>query len=32
LDYIREATLEQLKQVEGIGDRLAKEIYQYFHP
>ena len=32
LDYIREATLEQLKQVEGIGDRLAQEIYQYFHP
>ncbi len=32
LDYIREATLEQLKKVEGIGDHLAQEIYQYFHP
>lgn len=32
LDYIREASLEQLKQVEGIGDRLAQQIYDYFHP
>ncbi len=32
LDYIREASLDQLKQVEGIGDRLAQDIYQYFHP
>ena len=32
LDYIREASLEQLQAVEGIGERLAQSIYQYFHP
>ncbi|MCZ8055647.1 MAG: hypothetical protein O9329_13015, partial [Microcystis sp. LE19-12.2C] len=32
LDYIREASLEQLQQVTGIGEQLAKEIYNYFHP
>jgi excinuclease ABC subunit C len=32
LDYIREASVAQLQQVEGIGERLAQEIYQYFHP
>jgi excinuclease ABC subunit C len=32
LDYIREATLEQLMEVSGIGKSLAQEIYNYFHP
>ncbi|MEB3179895.1 MAG: excinuclease ABC subunit UvrC [Nostocaceae cyanobacterium] len=32
LDYIRQATPEQLQQVSGIGPRLAEEIYDYFHP
>ena len=32
LDYIRQATKEQLAEVSGIGPRLAQEIYDYFHP
>lgn len=32
VDYIRQATLEQLAKAPGIGDRLAKQIYDYFHP
>ncbi len=32
LDYIREADIEQLQQVSGIGEHLAQEIYNYFHP
>lgn len=32
LDYIREASLKQLQEVEGIGKQLAAEIYHYFHP
>ncbi|MBV8882884.1 MAG: excinuclease ABC subunit UvrC [Chroococcidiopsidaceae cyanobacterium CP_BM_RX_35] len=32
IDYIREATPEQLATVSGIGPRLAQEIYDYFHP
>jgi excinuclease ABC subunit C len=32
IDYIREATLQQLAEVSGIGPRLAQEIYDYFHP
>jgi excinuclease ABC subunit C len=32
LDYIRQATTEQLAEVPGIGSRLAQEIYDYFHP
>ncbi|MFN5514355.1 MAG: excinuclease ABC subunit UvrC [Cyanobacteriota bacterium] len=32
LDYIGAASLEQLQAVEGIGPRLAAEIYRYFHP
>ena len=31
LDSIRSASLAQLRQVPGIGDRLAEEIYQYFN-
>jgi excinuclease ABC subunit C len=32
IDYIREATPQQLGEVSGIGPRLAQEIYDYFHP
>ncbi len=31
IDYIRQATPEQLAEVPGIGPRLAQEIYDYFH-
>jgi excinuclease ABC subunit C len=31
VDYIREASLEQLAAVNGIGPQLAKDIYNYFH-
>lgn len=32
IDYIREATPEQLMTVSGIGPQLAQQIYDYFHP
>lgn len=32
IDYIREASPQQLAEVPGIGPRLAEEIYNYFHP
>lgn len=32
IDYIREASPKQLAEVDGIGPRLAQEIYDYFHP
>ncbi len=32
IDYIREASPEQIAEVEGIGPHLAREIYNYFHP
>ncbi len=32
IDYIREATPEQLAQVPTIGPRLAQQIHDYFHP
>ncbi|WP_200892338.1 excinuclease ABC subunit UvrC [Aliterella atlantica] len=32
IDYIRQASLEQLAQAPGIGPHLAQEIYNYFHP
>lgn len=32
IDYIREASANQLAEVSGIGPRLAQEIYDYFHP
>jgi excinuclease ABC subunit C len=31
IDYIREASIEQLMQVSGIGQSLAEEIHRYFH-
>ncbi len=32
IDYIREASIEKLTEVSGIGESLAQEIYNYFHP
>jgi len=32
IDYLRSATPEQLTAVNGIGSKLAQEIYDYFHP
>lgn len=32
IDYIREASTEQLTTVPGIGPQLAQQIYDYFHP
>ncbi|GET42049.1 excinuclease ABC subunit UvrC [Microseira wollei] len=32
IDYIREATREQLAGAPGIGPHLAQQIYDYFHP
>lgn len=32
VDYIRQATVSQLMEVSGIGEQLAQEIYNYFHP
>ena len=32
IDYIREATREQLTGAPGIGPHLAQQIYDYFHP
>jgi excinuclease ABC subunit C len=32
IDYIREASMEQLMKVSGIGQSLAEEIHRYFHP
>jgi excinuclease ABC subunit C len=31
LEYIRAASIEELKQVSGIGEHLAKEIFNYFN-
>ncbi|MEM8778407.1 MAG: helix-hairpin-helix domain-containing protein, partial [Cyanobacteria bacterium P01_G01_bin.49] len=32
IDYIREASIEKLQEVSGVGQALATEIYNYFHP
>ncbi len=32
IDYIREASVEQLAKVEGIGPKVAEQIYEYFNP
>jgi len=32
VDYIREASLQQLAEVNGIGLHLAQQIFNYFHP
>lgn len=32
IDYIREASPDQISQVPNIGPKLAQQIYDYFHP
>lgn len=32
IDYLRQATPQQIAAVPGIGPRLAQQIYEYFHP
>lgn len=32
IDYLREASPDQIATVPGIGSRLAQQIYDYFHP
>lgn len=32
IDYLREATPEQITEVPGIGSKMAQQIYDYFHP
>lgn len=32
IDYLREASPKQIAEVPGIGDRMAQQIYEYFHP
>ncbi len=32
IDYLREATPQQIAAVPGIGPKLAQQIYEYFHP
>ncbi|MEM6611095.1 MAG: excinuclease ABC subunit UvrC [Cyanobacteria bacterium P01_C01_bin.72] len=32
IDYIREASVDKLTEAPGIGQALAQEIYNYFHP
>jgi excinuclease ABC subunit C len=32
IDYIREASVELLADVEGIGPKMAEQIHEYFHP
>ncbi|MEM6520318.1 MAG: excinuclease ABC subunit UvrC [Cyanobacteria bacterium P01_D01_bin.71] len=32
IDYIREASTDQLANVPGIGPHMAQQIYDYFHP
>ncbi|WP_263363429.1 excinuclease ABC subunit UvrC [Pseudanabaena sp. UWO310] len=32
VEYIRQATVEQIAETEGIGKKLAQHIYEHFHP
>ena len=32
IDYIRQATVQQLAEAPGIGLKLAQQIFAYFHP
>jgi excinuclease ABC subunit C len=31
VDYIRQATVEQIAETDGIGNKLAQHIYNHFH-
>ncbi|MBW4657334.1 MAG: excinuclease ABC subunit UvrC [Drouetiella hepatica Uher 2000/2452] len=32
IDYLREASAKQIAEVQGIGAKMAQQIYDYFHP
>jgi excinuclease ABC subunit C len=32
IDYLREASPQQIAEVQGIGTKMAQQIYDYFHP
>ena len=32
IDYLREASPQQIAEVPGIGEKMAQQIYEYFHP
>lgn len=32
IDYLREASPQQIAEVSGIGPKMAQQIYEYFHP
>jgi excinuclease ABC subunit C len=32
IDYLREASVLQIAEVPGIGEKMAQQIYDYFHP
>ena len=32
IDYIREATVDSIAKVPGIGPKMAEQIHEYFHP
>ena len=32
IDYLREASTQQIAEVPGIGPKMAQQIYDYFHP
>lgn len=32
IDYLREASPQQIAEVPGIGEKMARQIYEYFHP
>ncbi len=32
IDYLREASPQQIAEVDGIGPKMAQQIYAYFHP
>lgn len=32
IDYVREASAQQIAEVPGFGPKLAQQVYEYFHP
>ncbi|MGB3492058.1 MAG: excinuclease ABC subunit UvrC [Elainellaceae cyanobacterium] len=32
IDYVREASAQQISEVPGFGPKLAQQVYEYFHP